>query len=89
VINRLRVLVQRENLTAFAQQVNEIASISASSVEHAHAGADVPAQYLIEDINIDLPKLFLHGQSHSDTFSVDRDLTKQPLKGSAESAAST
>ncbi len=69
MVNRIRVQVQREHLTAFAQQVNEVSSITASGIEHAHAGCDISAQNLVEDIDIDLPELFLNGQSHADTFS--------------------
>jgi hypothetical protein len=55
--------------------VDEVSSVTASGVEHAHAGTDVPAQYLVEDVDINLPELFLNGQSHRCTFSIDQTLT--------------
>src|SRR5271166_4238684 len=54
------ILVNRKDFTPLAQQVDEVASIPASSVEHAHSGHNVPTQNLIEDIYIDLSELFLN-----------------------------
>ena len=70
VINARRILVQRKDLAAFAQQVDQISSVTASGVEHAHAGGDVSPQNLIEDVNIDLPELLLYAQGHTAPFLV-------------------
>ena len=59
------ILVDREDLATFAQQVNEVAPVSASGVKHAHAGLNVAAQDLIEDVDIDLAELLLNVQGHS------------------------
>jgi hypothetical protein len=40
--------------------MHEIPAVSASGVQHGHIGGNVPAQNLIENINVDLPKLLLH-----------------------------
>jgi hypothetical protein len=61
VVNGLWIGIERKHLTAFAKQVDEIPPIAASGVEHDHAGGNVPAQDLIEDVNIDLAELFLNG----------------------------
>src|ERR1035438_4452479 len=58
------VCVQRKNLTPFAEQVNEVSSVAAPCVEHAHTSGDVTAQNLIENVDIDLPELLLHGHRH-------------------------
>jgi hypothetical protein len=61
MIDTFSILIQREDLTAFTEQVNEVSSITASGIEYAHTGRNVSTQNLVEDIDIDLPELFLHG----------------------------
>ena len=73
VVDSFGILIQREYLAPFAQQVDQVAPVAASGIEHAHAGRNVPAQNLIEDIDIDLAELLLNVQGHNDTFSIDRD----------------
>jgi hypothetical protein len=51
--------IQREDLAAFSQQIHQIAPVPASSVQHAHSGGDVSPKNLIEDVDVDLSKLFL------------------------------
>src|SRR5450631_2520933 len=61
VVDGLGVGIEREDLAALAKQMDQIASVAASGIEHPQAGGDVSAQDLIENINIDLPELFLNG----------------------------
>jgi hypothetical protein len=65
MLNAGRISVQRENLAPFAQQMHQVSSVPASRVEHAHTRRDVPAQNLVEHIDIDLPELLLNRQRHS------------------------
>jgi len=64
VIDCIGIRVERKNLAALAEQMDEIASVAAAGIEHAHAGGDVSAQDLVEDVNINLSELFLNGQGH-------------------------
>src|SRR5580658_3651129 len=61
MVNAPRIRVHCEDFAALARQVNEVPSVAASGVEHAHARGDVSAQNLIEDVNIDLAELLLDG----------------------------
>jgi hypothetical protein len=45
--------------------MHQVSSVPASRVEHAHTRRDVPAQNLVEHIDIDLPELLLNRQRHS------------------------
>lgn len=65
------VLIERVYLAPFAQQVDQIATVAASRIEYAHVGCNISAQNLVEDINVDLPELFLYAQRHNDTFSTN------------------
>ena len=65
----IAVLVECKYLAAFAQQVDQITPISASSIKNPHSRCDVPSQNLIEYVNIDLSKLLLNAKTHSATIS--------------------
>jgi hypothetical protein len=52
-----------------AQQVDQVPPVTASGIEHSHARCNIPAQNLVEDIDIDLPELLLYAQGQRDTFS--------------------
>ena len=54
------VAIEGEDLAALAQQVDEVATVAAAGVEDPHAGLNIAAQNLIEDIDIDLAELFLN-----------------------------
>ena len=60
VFNTFSILVHGKDLTALAKQMNQIAPVTAAGVEHAHSGRNVPAQDLVEDININLSELLLN-----------------------------
>jgi hypothetical protein len=64
VIDGLGIGVEREDLAAFAEQMDKITAVAASGVEHAHRSGNVSAQDLIEDVNINLSELFLNGERH-------------------------
>jgi hypothetical protein len=64
------VRINSENLRAFAQQVNQISTVSAACVDNAHAGRDVAAQDLIENVNVDLAEEFLDVRCHAPIGSV-------------------
>jgi hypothetical protein len=60
MLNTRGVRVQREYLAPLAQQMHQVSSIPASSVEHTHIRCDVSAKNLIEYVDIDLAKLLLN-----------------------------
>jgi hypothetical protein len=62
VLHSLGRLVERKNLAALTQQMNQIPAVAAAGVENRHAGHNVTPQNLIEDVDIDLPELFLNSQ---------------------------
>ncbi len=64
MLNSLDFSIHGIHFAALAQQINEISPITASGIEHAHARRDIPAKYLIENVDIDLPELFLNTESH-------------------------
>jgi hypothetical protein len=74
MVNACGILIQSKYVAPFSHQVDQVASETASSIEHAHAGRNVSTQNLIEDININLPELLLYAQGHCGTFSKYRDL---------------
>ena len=86
VLHARGILVDREDLATFAQQVNEVAPVSASGVKHAHAGLNVAAQDLIEDIDIDLAELLLNAQGHSTTTHQDHCSVCTESAGSSTSS---
>ena len=55
------VLIGGEDLVAFAEEVDEIAAGAASGVEDSHAGHDVAAKKLVEEVDVDLAELLLEG----------------------------
>jgi hypothetical protein len=59
------VLVGREDFVAFAEEIDEVASRTAAGVQDTHAGVDVAAEQLVEEIDIDVAKLFLEGEHGS------------------------
>lgn len=65
VLYTIAVLVECKDLAAFAQQVDQIAPISASSIKNTHSRCDIPSQNLIEDVNINMSKLLLNIQCHA------------------------
>ncbi len=68
----LGIGVHRKYFAALAKQMNQVAPVSASRVEHAHACRDVSSQNLIEYVDINLPELLLNSQSHVASFPAIR-----------------
>jgi hypothetical protein len=74
----LGIFIDCEDLAAGAEEMNEVAAVAASGVEDGHAGFDVAAQDLIEEVNVDLAELLLKGHGHagysfgSSDFSMNR-----------------
>jgi hypothetical protein len=60
MLNCVGILIQGEYLAPLAQKMYQISPVPASSVENAHIRRDVPAQNLIEYVDINLPKLLLN-----------------------------
>jgi hypothetical protein len=65
MFNAVSIRVQGEYFASFAQQVDQVPSISTARVEHDHAGCDVAAQDLIEHVDINLSELLLNVQRDS------------------------
>jgi hypothetical protein len=59
--NRFRILIGAEDLVAFAEEIDEVAAGAASGVEDSHAGHDVAAKKLVEEVDVDLAELLLEG----------------------------
>ena len=53
------VLVDGEDVAAFAEKIDEVAAGAAAGVEDAHAGDDVAAEEMVEEIDVDEAELFL------------------------------
>jgi hypothetical protein len=64
MLHSFGVHVEREHLAAFTKKIDEISSIATSGIENAHARCEVPAQNLVEDIDVNLSKLLLKAESH-------------------------
>jgi len=58
--NAVRICIHYKYLAPLTKQMHEVPAVSASGVQHRHIGGNVSAQNLIENINVDLPKLLLH-----------------------------
>ena len=56
-----RIVVCGKDFVAFIEKVNEIAAPAAAGVEDAHAGGDVAAKELVEEVDVDLAELLLEG----------------------------
>jgi hypothetical protein len=54
-------VIGAEDLVAFAEEVDEVAPRAAARVEDSHAGHDVVAKDLIEEVDVDLAELLLEG----------------------------
>jgi hypothetical protein len=51
--------VDSVDLGSFAEKMDEVSAVAAAGVEDAHAGCDVAAQDLVEDVDVDLAELLL------------------------------
>jgi hypothetical protein len=55
------ILIGAKDLVALAEEVDEIAADTAPGVEDSHAGDDVAAKDLIEEVDVDRAELLLEG----------------------------
>jgi chorismate dehydratase len=69
MLHSIRVRVQGKYLNALTQQMNEVAPISASGIQHAHSRPNISPKNLIEDVNINASKLLLNAQRHKLTIT--------------------
>ena len=53
------VVVDGEDLVAFAEEIDEVAAGAAAGVEDSHAGDDVAAEELVEEVDVDGAELLL------------------------------
>jgi hypothetical protein len=67
MLDSIAVRIQSKDLAALPKQMNQIAAIPASCIHHAHPRGDVPAKDLIENVDVNLSKLFLKTHRHSFT----------------------
>ncbi len=65
VLYAIAVQVERKDLAAFAQEMDQVAPIPASSIENTHSRFDIPSENLIEDVNVNLSKLLLNIPCHA------------------------
>jgi hypothetical protein len=56
------ILIGAEDLVALAEEVDEIAADAAPGIEDSHAGDDVAAKDLIEEVDVDRAELLLEGR---------------------------
>ena len=58
-VDRLRIEIGAEDLVPFAEQVHDVPAGAAAGVEDRHPLRDIAAQELIEEVDVDVAKLFL------------------------------
>ena len=76
----LGVRVQRKDLAALAQQVHQVSAIAAAGVEHPHLRGDIPAQNLVEDVDVDLAELFLKTHNRSRPLRFTHEILPSDLR---------
>jgi hypothetical protein len=59
VFYSVAIRVQGKDLAPFAQQMHQVTSVPTAGIEYTHTRCDIPAQDLIEHVDVNLPKLFL------------------------------
>jgi hypothetical protein len=67
------VMVDSEDLVAFAEEIDEIAAGAAAGIEDTHAGDDVAAEEMVEEIDVDKAELLLQSGHGSSVFFDDTD----------------
>jgi hypothetical protein len=59
LLNGCWVLVDGGDITAFAEKVDEVATRAAAGIEDSHAGGNVAADELVEEVDVDGAELLL------------------------------
>lgn len=73
LLDRGGVLIDGEDLVSLAQKIDEVAAGAAACVEDSHAGCDVFAEELIEDVDVDGAELRLKGRHRSSVMICGED----------------
>jgi hypothetical protein len=69
------ILIGAKDLVALAEEVDEIAADTAPGVEDSHAGDDVAAKDLIEEVDVDRAELLLEGGHGFKRMIQDEDMS--------------
>ncbi len=59
LLDGCRVLVDGEDVVAFAEKIDEVATGAAAGIEDSHAGGNVAAEELVEEVDVDGAELLL------------------------------
>jgi hypothetical protein len=62
MFNPIGIRVECKYLATFTQQMDQVAPVPTSGIQHPHTRGDVPAQDLIEHVDINLSKLLLDAE---------------------------
>ena len=89
MLHRFRVPVHREDFRARAQQPDQVASIPATRVDDPHRAVQIPAQNLVEHVNIHLPELLgnVHPTSRKAAYT-DFDFSRSMTIGGTSAVTS-
>lgn len=68
VVDTRGIGIDGEDPDAFAEQMDEVATVAAAGIENAHGGGEIAAQDLIEDVDIDGAELFLEVEGQEKPF---------------------
>lgn len=60
------IRIDAEDLIAFAEEIDEIATISAAGVEDAHSRTDVAAEKLVEEVDVDEAEVFMKSKHRTE-----------------------
>jgi hypothetical protein len=61
VVDGFGVEVGGVDVAAFAEEMDEVAAVAAAGVDDAHAGSEIAAEDLVEDVDVDGAELILKG----------------------------
>jgi hypothetical protein len=60
MLNAIAIQIECKDLATFTQEVYQVAPVPTASIKNAHSRRDVPAQNLIENIDVNVSKLLLN-----------------------------
>src|SRR5882757_6704290 len=78
MLDTIAISIDGEDLATLSQQMHKVATIPASRIQHTHSRRDVPPEDLIEDIDVNLSKLFLNVQCHAVTIPTSKTSSRCP-----------
>lgn len=79
-LHGLRIGIDAKNLITFAEEIDEVAAGTTSSIEDPHPRHDAAAEELIEEVDIDLAELLL--ESEHGYLTMIRDTSNLQVAGS-------